>query len=405
MTAVLLAPFTGRTWRMVGYAYASLLLAAPAVLVPAALLVAAPLALTVIGLPLLVGLLLLARHLPGWFGAVARPLLGWDLPPPPPLEGRTVVARAREVLVDDRAWRAAVYAFVKAPLAFVTAYLTLLGTVFGVALLTSPAWWSAGELAELGVDRRLDTAYVVAIGVAALFVFPWVLRGLVAVDRSLATLLLGRGRAAERIDELVTSRAALTADAATTLRRLERDLHDGTQARLVALGMTLGRIEKRLGPADGEAAELVDGARAAVTDALDELREIVRGIHPPALDAGLPTALGTLAARSGLPVSVSVALDRPPPPDAAATLYFTAAELLSNATRHAGASTVRLSLTSADGWIRLVVTDDGRGGAAPSTMGSGLRGLIARAQALDGRLDVTSPDGGPTTVTMTLPAA
>ncbi|MEV0719391.1 histidine kinase [Asanoa sp. NPDC050611] len=261
------------------------------------------------------------------------------------------------------------------------------------------------ELGPLGVDRRLDTAYVAAIGAAALLLFPWVLRGLVAVDRTLATLLLGPGRAAARIDELVTSRAALTADAATTLRRLERDLHDGTQARLVALGMTLSRIEKRLGPADDEATALVDAARGGVTDALEELREIVRGIHPPALDAGLPTALGTLAARSGLPVTVSVSLDRPPAPDAATTLYFTAAELLTNAAKHAGARSVALSLSRADGWLRLAVTDDGRGGAAPSLTGSGLRGLIARAQALDGRLEVSSPDGGPTTVTMSLPGA
>jgi len=405
--AVLLAPFTLHTWRLFGYALASLLLAAPAVLVPAALLVAAPLALTGIGLPLLVGVLLLARHLPGWFGAAARPLLGWDLPPPPPLSGRTAVARAREVLTDGRAWRAAVYAFGKAPLAAVTAYVTLLGTVFGLLLLTSPLWWQADtrDLGLPGVDSRPETAYAAAAGAVALLLCPWVLRGLVAVDRTLARQLLGPGPAAERIDELVTSRAALTADAATTLRRLERDLHDGTQARLVALGMTLSRIEKRLGPDDGEVDELVGAARATVTDALDELREIVRGIHPPALDAGLPTALGTLAARSGLPVSVEVALKKPPPPDAATTLYFTAAELLSNAARHAGAHTVRLSLTDADGWLRLAVTDDGRGGAAPSSTGTGLRGLIARAQALDGRLDVTSPDGGPTTVTMHLPAA
>ncbi|MEV4534206.1 sensor domain-containing protein [Asanoa sp. NPDC049518] len=407
MSAVLLAPFAARTWREMAYALASLLLAAPAVLVPAALLVAAPMALTVVGLPLLVGVLLLARQLPGWFGFVARPLLGWDLSAPPPLSGRTAVARGREVLTDGRAWRAAVYAFAKAPLAAVTAYITLLGTVFGALLLTSPLWWEAGtrDLGLPGVDSRPETGYAAAVGAAALLLCPWLLRGLVAVDRNLALLLLAPGPAERRIGELVTSRAALTADAATTLRRLERDLHDGTQARLVALGMTLARIEKRLDPADGDVKDLVGAARSTVTEGLDELREIVRGIHPPALDAGLPTALRTLAARSGLPVSLSVDLDRPPPPDAATTLYFTAAELLSNAARHANATTVRLSLTSAGGWLRLVVTDDGRGGAAPSLSGTGLRGLVARAGALDGRLEVASPDGGPTTVTMSLPAA
>ncbi|GIF74004.1 sensor histidine kinase [Asanoa siamensis] len=407
MTAVLLAPFTPRTWRMVGYALTSLLLAVPAFLVPVALVVAAPLALLGVGLPLLVGVLLLARHLPGWFGSAARPLLGWDLRPAPPLAGRTVLARVREVLVDGRAWRAAVYAFVKVPLAGVTAYLTLLGALFGALLLTSPVWWATGvdDLAPLGVDSGLDATYLTLAGAGALLLFPWVLRGLVAVDGVLASLLLGPGPAAERIDELVAGRAALTAGAAGTLRRLERDLHDGTQARLVALGMTLARVEKRLEPADDEVAALVGGARTAVTEALDELRDIVRGIHPPALDAGLPTALSTLAARSGLPVAVSVELDRPVPPEAATTLYFTAAELLSNAARHGRARAATLSLTRADGWLRLVVTDDGRGGAAPSSTGTGLRGLAERARALDGRFEVDSPDGGPTVVTVRLPAA
>ncbi|GAA1882922.1 sensor histidine kinase [Asanoa iriomotensis] len=407
MRAVLVGPFEWRTWRQVLYAVAGVVLSAPALLVPVVLVVVVPAGLVGVGLPLVVGVLLLARRLPRWFGLLSRPLLGWELPPPPPLRGRTLLGLARLVLVDGRGWRAAVYAFVKVPLAFVSAYVAVVGTLFAVMLIFSPVWWAVGadDLSPVGVDRRGDTAYVSAIGVVSLFLFPWLLRGLVALDRALATLLLGPGPAAERIDELVTSRAALTADAAATLRRLERDLHDGTQARLVALGMTLARIEKRLGPDEHEALALVDAARGGVTDALDELREIVRGIHPPALDAGLPTALGTLAARSGLPVTVSVSLDRTPSADAATTVYFTAAELLSNAAKHAGARTVELSLSGADGWLRLVVTDDGRGGAAASSTGTGLRGLIARARALDGRLEVSSPDGGPTTVVLSLPGA
>jgi signal transduction histidine kinase len=245
-------------------------------------------------------------------------------------------------------------------------------------------------------------------GAIVLLIFPWLMWPLVRLDRLLVGWLLTPGPAAERIARLESGRAALTAGAATTLRRLERDLHDGTQARLVSLGVALSRIERRLDrlPGDtGEIRELVSAARDSVTEGLAELRDIVRGIHPPALDDGLATALSTLATRSGLPVEVAVDLTAPPPGATASTVYFAAAELLTNAARHAGANRVALRLTEDSGALRLVVTDDGRGGAAAAATadGTGLSGLARRAEALDGRLEIVSPAGGPTTVTMTLP--
>jgi signal transduction histidine kinase len=148
---------------------------------------------------------------------------------------------------------------------------------------------------------------------------------------------------------------------------------------------------------------MVADARRSVIEALSELRDIVRGMHPPALDAGLPTALETLAARSAVPVEVRVDLPYRPPPATESALYFSAAELLANVARHAGASRARLELYAAGGALLLAVTDDGHGGAILTGGGSGLRGLAQRVAAVDGSLRVDSPPGGPTTVTVELP--
>jgi signal transduction histidine kinase len=406
--AVLWAPVSGRTWRRVGYALVSLVFAIPAFVLPLLGLVFSMLSLVMIGLPALTGVLFAARGAVGYFRMPARSLLGWDWPTPPRIRRRGILAWGRAVLADGRAWRALGYCFVKLPLAAATAYLTVLAVAGGLFCLTSPAWWllSPTGFGLLDVGDWGNSWYVAAAGAIVLLVFPWALRLLLTLDHRLATVLLAPSRAEQRITRLESSRAALTADAATTLRRVERDLHDGTQARLVSLGVTLSRIEQRLARLPGDTADvgaLVRSARGSITDALAELRDIVRGIHPPALDDGLATALTTLASRSGLPVEVNIALREPPPDPVATTMYFTAAELLANAARHAGATWTRLDLTEDDDWLRLVVTDDGTGGAAPGSTGTGLAGLARRAEALDGKLDIVSPAGGPTTITMTLP--
>jgi signal transduction histidine kinase len=406
--AVLRAPVAGRTWREFGYALISLVLAVPAFALPLLGLVSGALSLVTVGLPVLCGVLFAARGTIGYFGWPARALLGWYWPPPLPLRQRGLVGWGRALLGDGRAWRALAYCLVKLPLAAATAYFAVLAVVGGLYCLTCPVWWflSPTGFGQLDVGGWGNSWYVATGGALVLLVFPWLLRLLVALDRVLATALLAPSAAERRIARLESSRAALTADAATTLRRVERELHDGTQARLVSLGVTLSRIEQRLDrlPGDTTALDaLLGSARGTVTDALAELRDIVRRIHPPALDDGLATALTTLAARSGLPIEVSIALREPPPDAVATTVYFTAAELLTNAARHAGTARVRLGLTEDDEWLRLVVTDDGPGGAAPNATGTGLAGLARRAQALDGQFDVVSPAGGPTTVTMALP--
>jgi signal transduction histidine kinase len=191
------------------------------------------------------------------------------------------------------------------------------------------------------------------------------------------------------------------------LRRLERNLHDGTQMRLAALAMNLGRAKEHLGdrgdPADlAKARELVDAAHRSAKDALVELRDLARGIHPPVLDNGLPDALATLAAGSAIPVRLTTDILVRPSPAIETISYFCAAELLANAAKHSRANTVTVRATQHDGVLRLCVTDDGVGGADPGH-GSGLSGLAGRVRTVDGRLDIASPPGGPTRITVELP--
>jgi len=406
--AVVRGPVAAGTWRSVAYTLLSLVPAVPAFLMALAGVVAGALSVTLVGLPLLVAVLAGARSAVRWFRWPARIALGLSWPDPAPLAGRGPVARARAVLADGQAWRALAYCFLRLPLAAVTGYLTVAALGIGLVSLTCPAWSPLRPpgAGPIEVETWRESWIVATGGAVVLMVFPWLLWLLVRLDRLLVDALLAPDPAARRIARLESSRAVLTADAATTLRRLERDLHDGTQARLVSLGVTLSRIDQRLDrlPAEtGEIRDLVGAARSSVTDGLAELRDIIRGIHPPALDDGLATALATLAARSGLPVEVDVALTEPPSDAVATTVYFAAAELLTNAARHAGAHQVALRLTEHESALRLAVTDDGRGGAEAPGTGTGLAGLAGRADALDGHLEIHSPPGGPTTVTMTLP--
>jgi signal transduction histidine kinase len=209
-------------------------------------------------------------------------------------------------------------------------------------------------------------------------------------------------RTHHRIEELEASRAGAVDVQESELRRIERDLHDGAQARLVALGMSLGRAEQHL-DSDPEAVRaLLAEARAGAAEALEELRDLARGIHPPILaDRGLAAALGALVGRSPLSVSLAVDVAERPPSAVETAAYFTVAEALANATKHAGAEHVAIRVERLGGVLVAEVVDDGKGGADPS--GPGLTGLRQRAEALDGSLHVVSPPGGPTTVRAELP--
>ena len=209
--------------------------------------------------------------------------------------------------------------------------------------------------------------------------------------------------AAERARELQDRRARAVDESAARLRRIERDLHDGAQVRLAALAMTLGEIKENLAQGgDDRTLALASAAHQNAKDTLTELRDLARGIHPPVLDRGLGPALGILAATSALPVTVTADLAERPSPAIEAMAYFCAAELLANAAKHSGAGQVAVGLREQDHGLLMSVTDDGPGGAR-LVPGGGLAGLLERVQTVDGRLEVHSPPGGPTTVTVELP--
>ena len=196
-------------------------------------------------------------------------------------------------------------------------------------------------------------------------------------------------------------------DSAARLRSIERDLHDGTQAQLVALAMKLGLAKEKLddaAPADlARVTQLVDDAHRGAIEAIAELRTLARGIHPPVLDNGLADALATLAARSAVPVELVTDIPERPSAAIETIAYFSAAELLTNVAKHSGARRATLEAVHVPGLLRIRVTDDGHGGACP-VPGGGLRGLAERVRTVDGRLDIDSPRGGPTTVTVELPS-
>jgi signal transduction histidine kinase len=232
----------------------------------------------------------------------------------------------------------------------------------------------------------------------------WTLLAVVVViaAHTAAVLLSVPQQMAERIETLTSSRAGAVNVQESELRRIERDLHDGAQARLVALGMNLGMAEQKLAQDPERAGELLAEARAGAEEALRELRALARGIHPPVLtDRGLEAAVTALANSTPLHVALSVDVPKRPPSAVETAAYFVVAEALANAAKHSGSEWLDIRIATVGRHLELEIKDDGVGGANPN--GSGLVGLRHRVEALDGMLQVTSPPGGPTTVYAELP--
>ncbi|MEU4232748.1 histidine kinase [Nonomuraea sp. NPDC026600] len=263
-------------------------------------------------------------------------------------------------------------------------------------LITDPATWR--DCVWLLLDP------VVKLGLLPLFLLlPD--RGL-RVYGSWSELVLAAtaaSRLAGQVNHLQRVRNLAADTQSAEMRRIERDLHDGTQARLVAIGMTLGAVEQLVDTDPAAAKALLSKAKEASSETLTELRTVIRGIHPPVLaERGLGDAVRALAIDSPLRASVDVDLAHRPEPPVEAATYFAVSELLSNAARHGGATTATIDISSNGPDLRISVTDDGMGGADPSK-GSGLMGIERRLAAFDGVLAVNSPPGGPTTVTMSMP--
>jgi signal transduction histidine kinase len=250
-------------------------------------------------------------------------------------------------------------------------------------------------------------AWLTVAGVVLLFAAPWVTAGVARLDARAAGALLGPSRADElehRVEHLTQTRAGAVDAADAERRRLERDLHDGTQQRLVSLAMNLG-MARAQATTTAEARQAIAEAHEEAKGALTELRNLIRGLHPAVLeDRGLDAALSGVAARMPIPVRLTVDLPRRPPPVIEAVAYFVVSEALANIAKHAQASQAEVIVHRAGDRLHLIVSDDGVGGADPAR-GTGLTGLARRASSVDGTFEIASPPGGPTLLTVDLPCA
>jgi signal transduction histidine kinase len=308
---------------------------------------------------------------------------------------------------DPVAWRTRGYYALKLPLAVAGTVSAAAGWLGGLFCLTFPAWRvlaSHDLLADFQLTSPAASFALLPLGAALLLAGPWLVHNITEADRRLIRNMLGPVSPAERIRALEESRARVVDDSTARLRTIERDLHDGTQAQLIGLAMKLGLARDKLQAGDlVRVAQLVDDAHSGILEAIADLRTLARGIHPPVLDNGLADALTTLANRSAVPVELVTDIAERPS-DAIETIgYFSAAELLTNVAKHSGARHATLEAVHVPGLLRIRVTDDGKGGAYPAPEG-GLAGLAERIRTVDGRLEIDSPRGGPTTITVELPS-
>ncbi len=306
---------------------------------------------------------------------------------------------------DSQRWKDVAYLALHGILGFVAGMLWLLRVAVVLGGISLPAWWWAvpGGTEWLGftIDTWEKAVGAAALGVAVLPVALFLQRPLALSQAHIAKALLGPSLAA-RVERLTETRAGAVDAAATELQRIERDLHDGAQARLVALAMDLGMAEERFDRDPESARQLVGEARLEAKRALAELRDLARGMRPSLLEErGLGPSIVALAGRSPVPATATVDVPRKPPVAVENAAWFVVSEALTNAAQHSQAERAAVWVTLRNAHLHVEVVDDGRGGADPG--GSGLKGLAQRVEALDGSLEIHSPTGGPTVVRALLP--
>ncbi|MBO2452924.1 sensor domain-containing protein [Actinomadura barringtoniae] len=403
------------------------LLSWPAMLIYTAVLTALSLVGLGIGILLLPPLLMVTRNLMDtyrrligkWTGIqIDRPYLPED-EYKPGIAGQT--QRFVKLVSDPATWRELLWLMLDPIVVFFTASLPFYLVLYGIY-----GWVLSAGLGEVignagGNDWYgfvhvhdgywEDPAKVIStVVLGAGFIVVGLLTGpaMLNVYGRWGNSLLGpteSSRLALRVQHLTETRSDAVDASAAELRRIERDLHDGAQARLVAMGMSLGAIEHLLDKDPEKARRLLSEARQSSAKALHELRDLVRGIHPPVLaDRGVGDAVKALALDHPLPVEVNVEVNGRPEPPVESAAYFAVSEILTNAAKHSGARRIWVDMRHEDGMLRITVTDDGHGGASLDG-GTGLRGIERRIGTFDGVLALNSPPGGPTIVTLELPCA
>lgn len=357
---------------LTGYAVAQLGMSIALLLLFVLSVLGGVLAVLWIGLVLLVAVIPATRAIANVHRRMAERVFGSPVPDPyRPVPGG-FFGRLRSYATDPMTWRDLAWM----PVAFVASFtINLVVLILALGVVTWFIWW---------------------------FATPWLMRARAAVDRWFLAYSRTE-RLEQRVQVLTETRADAVDHSAAELRRLERDLHDGAQARLVALSMSLGMADAAFDADPEQARRLIQDARATTSSAIGDLRSVVRGIHPPVLaDRGLGGAVQAIALDMAIPVSVDAQLDGRPPAPVEACVYFAVAECLANVVKHSGAEHAWITLEHRDGVLHALVGDDGAGGADPQA-GTGMLGVMRRLAAFDGTMSVSSPTGGPTLITLEVP--
>ncbi|WP_440098774.1 sensor histidine kinase [Streptosporangium sp. H16] len=365
-----------------------------------------------------VGLPLLALTMLAWRGAAIlerrflRLAFGVDIPSPyRPSEGDNLFLRWKDMFVDPATWKDLLYLLLLLPIGIAEFTVTAVLWILGLSLTVAPlplllAGQPMTPIDELPIDSVPRALLCTLIGVGFLLAALYATRGMAWLHGLLGVALLGtseKNRLAARAAHLRASRARGVDAAEAERRRIERDLHDGAQQRLLSVAMDLGRAQAKLDSDPDAARELLAQAHRGTKAAIAELRDLARGIYPAILtDRGLSAALSSLAARAPVRVDLSVEVSHRPPPAVESIAYFVVAECLSNLAKHSEATEAFIRVSRQEQRVIVEVYDNGVGAAVPRP-GSGLAGLADRAATIDGTLTVDSPLGGPTMIRAELP--
>ncbi len=408
----LLRPVRARTWRELGFLLLGGVMGIVSFTVAWTLFTTGvSLLITLVGVPLLFVLAYVDRAM-SWIERERMRIMGESVEGAYRKPGKRALAHLATVATDPQTWKDLAWHLFVSIFTFAAGVVAL--TLWASALwaIAYPFYWSfvpRSALPELG-NQRLDTwQFAIAVlgaGIALAVLTAWICAAMAWAQVALARIFLApsdRQRLAARVEDLTRTRAAAADVQAAELQRIERDLHDGAQARLVAVTMELGRARERLDDDPELARELVESAHREAAAAIVELRELVAGIFPAVLaDRGLDAAVSSVASASSVPVTVHVSVDGRLPAAAEVVAYFVVAEAIANVGKHSHAEHAAIRIDRSGDLVVVEVEDDGDGGADRSN-GSGLRGLADRVAALDGRLLVSSPTGGPTIVRAEIP--